>query len=188
MIDNLFSTYNLNDAMLTNSIREILNLNKIDLTEAEGERLYYSNYKGVINMFLILSLIVSTLFLLFHFTGNYPVQLCLFLAICFFISNIQYPIGRLLLKNPIFILNDGMLYYLEYNKWYDITEYCFSEEFTTKTNYSKSYCMRTKDNYEVFCENNWFFHSNEKFKRKVNSQRLTKMKVIKQKITNSKQV
>ena len=81
-----------------------------------------------------------------------------------------------------------MLYYLEYNKWYDITEYCFSEEFTTKTNYSKSYCMRTKDNYEVFCENNWFFHSNEKFKRKVNSQRLTKMKVIKQKITNSKQV
>lgn len=188
MIDNLFSTYNLNDAMLTNSIREILNLNKIDLTEAEGERLYYSKYKGVINVFLILSLIVSTLFLLFHFTGNYPVQLCLFLAICFFISNIQYPIGRLLLKNPIFILKDGMLYYLEYNKWYDITEYCFSEEFTTKTNYSKSYCMRTKDNYEVFCENNWFFHSNEKFKRKVNSQRLTKMKVIKQKITNSKQV
>ena len=173
--------------MLTNSIREILNLNKIDLSKVEGERLYYSKYKGVINVFLILSLIVSTLFLLFHFTGNYPVQLCLFLAICFFISNIQAPIGRLLLKNPIFILNDGMLYYLEYNKWYDITEYCFSEEFATKTNYSKSYCMRSKDKYEVFSENNWFFHSNEEFKQKVNHHRLTKMREIKKRrTTNSK--
>ena len=174
--------------MLKNSIKETINLNKIDLAKVEGERLYYSKFKCVINVFLMLSLIVSTLFLLFHFTGNYPVQLCLFLTICFFISNIQAPIARLLLKNPIFILKDGMLYYLEYNKWYDITEYCFSEEFATKTNFSKSYSMRSMDNYEVFCENNWFFHSNEKFKRKVNSQRLTKMKVIKQKITNSKQV
>lgn len=169
----------INDVMLTNSIREILNLNKIDLSKVEGERLYYSKYKSIINFFLISSLILSTVYLLFHFTENYPVQLCLFLAICFFISNIQAPIARLLLKNPIFILKDGMLYYLEYNKWYDINEYCFSEEFATKTNFSKSYCMRSKDNYEVFCENNWFFHSNEEFKQKVNHHRLTKMREIK---------
>jgi hypothetical protein len=143
--------------VLTNSLLEILNLNKIDLSKVEGERLYYSKYKSIISVVLISSLIVSTVFLLFSFTDNYTIRLCLFLAICFFTYNIQYPIGRLLLKNPIFILNDGMLYYLEYNKWYDITEYCFSEEFATKTNYSKSYCMISKNNNEVFCENNWFF-------------------------------
>lgn len=59
--------------MLKNSIKETINLNKIDLAKVEGERLYYSKFKCVINVFLILSLIVSTLFLLFHFTGNYPV-------------------------------------------------------------------------------------------------------------------
>ena len=68
-----------------------------------------------------------------------------------------------------------MLYYLEYNKWYDITEYCFSEEFATKTNYSKSYCMISKDNNEVFCKNNWFFYASEGFKRKVITQRSEKI-------------
>lgn len=162
--------------MLTNYLKEISALNKIDLNEVEGDRLYYSVYKNIISLIFSLCLIASSVCLIIMQIENNAIALLGFLTLLLFLYEIQKPIGRLMLKNPIFILHQGKLYYLEYNKWYDITEYQFSEEFITKYNWSQSYCMTGKGDYRVFAENNWYFHAPEDFKSKVKCQRLVKIK------------
>lgn len=161
--------------MLTNSLKEISALNKIDLNEVEGHRLYYSGYKNIISLIFSLCLIAFSVSLIIMQIDNNAIALFGIFTLLL-IDKVQKPIGRLMLKNPIFILQQGKLYYLEYNKWYDITEYKFSEEFITKNNWSQSYCMTGKDDYRVFAENNWYFHSSEDFKSKVKYQRLVKIK------------
>ncbi|MBC9812774.1 hypothetical protein H9Y05_09850 [Crocinitomicaceae bacterium CZZ-1] len=161
--------------MPSNYLKEISTLNKIDLKEIKGHRLYYSVYKSVISLIFSFVLIISSVFLIIMRIDNNAITLLGFLALLLFLYEIQYPIGRLMLKNPIFILDQGKLYYLEYNKWYDITEYQFSEEIITNHNLSQSYCMTDKNNYRIFAENNWFFHAPENFKSKVRYQRLIKI-------------
>lgn len=162
--------------MPTNYLQEISALNKIDLKETKGHRLYYSTYKSVISLIFNLVIIASSTYLIIMCIDNSAITLLGFLTLFLFLYEIQQPIGRLMLKKPIFILDQGKLYYLEYNKWYDITEYQFSEEFITKYNLSHSYCMTDRNNYRIFAKNNWFFHAPENFKSKVRYQRLIKIR------------
>lgn len=161
--------------MFVNPIKEIVALNKIDLEAVEGSRLYYSVYKNVLS--LIFNLILVAFFIYsIPLSDNILIKLLGPFFSLLFLYEAQKPIGRLMLKNPIFILNNGKLYYLKYDKWYDITEYKFSEEFDSRYNWSQSYCMTDRNNFRIFTENNWYFHVAENFKSKVHYQRLIKIR------------
>jgi len=91
--------------MINDSIREIIKLNKIDLQTVEGDRLYYSKTKSIFNLLITLILIHLQVYVFFSMpaTANYGAKVGLIFFFCVFVFTLQYPIGRLLLKNPIFI-------------------------------------------------------------------------------------
>lgn len=86
--------------MVSNYLQEISALNKIDLNGIKGHRLYYSVYKSVISLIFSIVLIafsVLIIIIIIMCIDNAAALLGCF-SLFFSIVEIQYPIGRLMLK------------------------------------------------------------------------------------------
>ena len=146
--------------MFLSHLYETSRLNGFDLHSYEGKRVYYNkdrNYISVIAKIACgISLMITAISM--HNSKNEATLGFIFLA-CFgellLLNSIFETIGRLLLKNPVFILKGEFLFYLRTNRSYDIREYTFADEYTGKHNHYATFCMFDKKGQRIIAEKNW---------------------------------
>ncbi len=146
---------------MRNPIKETLALNKIDLEEFKGVKVYCNKF--VSWYYVIIKIIISTFFTLVSFKNNnynsgffYVLNI---LSILILLS-LFYDYFGMKIKNPIFILSKSKLFYLRTNTWYDVLEYEFDDIIVGRNNYSLTFRMRDKNNEVIFLEDNFQFDSN----------------------------
>ncbi len=155
-------------------IQEVKRLNSIDLTAAKGKRLYYSKIKAWISISFHLAYVIFSIAMMFYFHHSSKSLVVLILSVVVGFLGITDPISRLMLKNPVFILYDGKLYYIKENTWFDITKFKFTDEMVGRNNLSQTYCMFDYRERRIFAENNWHLEDPEPFKSNVHYQQLIK--------------
>ena len=158
--------------MFFSHITETKRLNSLDLSGYAGKRCYYNKDRNYI--FLIVKTILVILFpvsCIFIGTDGKEAALgyIFLMAFCclLLIDSIFESIGRLLLKNPIFILKGELLFYLHTQKSYDIRNHSFSDEIRGKHNYYETFCMFDKNKKQIFAEKNWHLKDEEVFKSQI---------------------
>ncbi|MNJ83376.1 hypothetical protein D3C87_07940 [compost metagenome] len=156
--------------MFVSYIRKAKRLNRMNFDSFTGKRVYYCKVKNTI------SLVVKVLFLLGFVALNLftasknDLQILILLSILvglFLLDSIFESIGRLLLKNPVFVLKGEGLYYIHTNEWYDIRNYEFRDENIGKHNYYETYCMFDEKGTRILKEKNWHLKDEEVFKSHV---------------------
>ncbi len=162
--------------MFKNHIKDVLVLNKIDLNNVEGNRLFYSRTKNIISSIFWIFMVLTTLFLVVSQIENNALAFLWLLATLMFFYFLIEAISRVLLNNPILILKNDQLYYLETNQWYDITEYKFDDQYVTKYNFGLTYCMSDKNDKRIISIKNWYLNNPEDFKSLIHYNRLMKLK------------
>src|SRR5574343_96410 len=154
--------------MFMNPIKKVLVLNEIDLNYVEGNRLFFSKKKNIISSVFWLTTILIILFLVIFQIHNNALIFLGLLTILMSIYFLIEAIGRVLLKNPILILNNHQLYYLKSNQWYDITKCKFDDQYVSQYNFGLTYCMSDKDDTRIITIKNWYLKNPEDFKNLVN--------------------
>lgn len=160
------------NSIIKNYIRDIIILNKIDLSEVKGERLYINNYTAGFSAILYLLLIPCLIYLMFIEIGNDMIWVIYIILILVFSFSSTYYFSIALFKNPILILNEDKIYFHKTQKWYSITEYTFDDKHIGRANMNLTYCMVDKNGKFIFKLNNWFLKNEEAFKAKLESRKL----------------
>lgn len=144
--------------MLENFIKEAQELNKYDLANIEGYKLYYSRIKNILSLLIYLAFIGFGLFLIIIEKRNDDKLLGLF-AIVLFLYMLVKTIGNLLLKNPVIILTRDKIYHIKTNQWYSLYDYELSD-----SNY-RTLAFRRKNatGYNEFSESRWELSSDDEF-------------------------
>lgn len=162
--------------MFKNHIKDVLLLNKIDLINVGGNRLFYSKTKNIISSIFWLFLIFPPSYLFVSQINNNAWALLWLIATLMSIYSLFEAISRTLLNNPILILKHDKLYYLKTNQWYDITEFKFDDQYVTKFNFGLTYCMSDKNDRRIISIKNWYLKNPEDFKSLVKYNRILKLK------------
>jgi hypothetical protein len=105
-VKNLFHAF----AMFFDEINDTKRLNRIDLQDAKGKRLYYSKIKAWISISFHLAYVIFSIAMMFYFHDSSNILVVLIISVVVGFLGITDPISRLILKNPVFILYDGKLY------------------------------------------------------------------------------
>ncbi|MDD2984010.1 MAG: hypothetical protein PHQ74_11555 [Crocinitomicaceae bacterium] len=152
--------------MRINPFCKTTELNELDLANNPGIRFYYSKVKNWISIAIItlpLGFMIALMFLLteFYFT-------ILFVILSLILVSIQIShLCNILLKNPIFILDNTKLYYIHHNQWYDLNMHSFENEIFSKNNYYLTFCVRDENGKKLFSENNWVLNDEDRFYKAV---------------------
>jgi hypothetical protein len=162
--------------MFKNHIKDVLLLNKVDLINVEGNRLFYSRTKNIISSIFWLIMLFPPLYLFVNQINNNAWALLWLIATLMSIYSFFEAISRTFLNNPILILKHDKLYYLKTNQWYDITEFKFDDQYITKYNFGLTYCMSDKNDRRIISIKNWYLKNPEDFKSLVKYNRLLKLK------------
>jgi hypothetical protein len=152
--------------MIENYIKEALDLNKLDLEKIDGYKLYYSKIKSIISLLINTIMIGGGLFLFISDKRNGSALLGL-LFVLFFIFSSLAPIGRLILKNPVFILTSDKIYYIKTNQWYSLKEYDFDDALLGSASASVYLAFSKKNNKGnvEFKERHWHLESGDEFRK-----------------------
>lgn len=153
--------------MFKNHIREAVNFNKTIIHEQNGIKIYYDKYASYF------SLIVKILFLgLFIYEVPIARKSILQLSIFMFGSlalsyHITSSLGRIIIKRPIFILNNNQIYYLKTDTWYNVLDFEFIDKFIGKYNFLQTFCMVDKVGNELIREKNWHLKKEDYLKHLI---------------------
>lgn len=170
--------------MFLSHIRKSAKQNRLDLSSYRGKRVYYNKTRNYIS--LIIKIIVTIGFFVscisLRGTSKNEAELgYVFLTLfgCFLVlDSIFESIGRLQLKNPVFILKDENLFYIHTNKSYDIRNYHFIDERVGKYNFYETFCMLNKNKERIIAEKNWHLADEENFKSQLKyNRRMLSMEV-----------
>lgn len=158
--------------MFFSHITEARRLNRIDLSAYAGKRCYYNKVRNYISLiFKTIPIILFPVSCIFLGSGEKEAALGYLFLTAFFclllIDSIFENIGRLLLKNPVFILKGELLFYLHTQKSYDIRNHSFSDEMVGRHNYYETFCMFNKNKKRIFAEKNWHLKDEEVFKSQI---------------------
>jgi hypothetical protein len=161
--------------MFKNYIKEIQELNQIDLHTVKGTKLYYSKSKNTFNAIFFGLLVIVLLWSIIELiTFDYSV-IWFCLGALLFTYEFLKSLSKLLCKNPLLILSEGKLYYLKTQSWYSIENYIFEDKFYITSyswfNPSRTFYMEDKNQQEIFAINNWYLSDSDDFKRKLTYQR-----------------
>lgn len=151
--------------MLKNYIKETLDLNKIDLSNETGLRLYYSKTKGLLSaIFYGLMMAVSVSLIIIDIDHNAKVLIYIG-GLLLFTYAAQEALSRVFFKNPVLILSENKLYYIKTQQWYNLAEYKFEDKHIGGINLNLTFCMEDKKQKRTFALNNWHLDNPEDFKR-----------------------
>lgn len=145
-------------------------LNRINFDSFTGKRVYYSKIKNTISLVVKSLFLIGFIILSISITNKDQLQILFLSSILvglFVLDSIFKSIGKLLLKSPVFILKGEELYYIHTNKWYDIRNYEFRDEYIGKHNYYATYCMFDENRARILEEKNWHLKDEEVFKSHV---------------------
>lgn len=148
--------------MLKNHIRENLNLNKIQLEKHAGIKVYYRKWGQYLNLALLLGFLFFFSIMLKELIKSYT-SFYFLLLYAFFVYNLTEIIGRIILKNPIFILEGNRIYYLKTNCWYEVSEYKFEDKMDKRS----LFCMLDRKGKIIFSENNRFLENTDRLKNQI---------------------
>lgn len=166
--------------MFLSYINEANRLNRLDLESFAGKRMYYSKIKNSLSIALktlfLVGFIALNAFIAFGDQLQFLILLSI-LADLFLLDSIVESIGKLLLKNPVFILKGEKLYYIHTNEWYDIRNYHFSDEYFGRHNYYATYCMFDQNKTCILREKNWHLKDEEVFKSHIKYNQLVLQKI-----------
>ena len=103
----------------------------------------------------------SLCILIFSFYGFFVLEgsLFRFLYVLFIVYLLHREIEllkRLMLKNPIFIVDKTRLYYIKTNKWYDLNRHTFENRTKSRYDWDRTFCVIDPMEYEVITESNWY--------------------------------
>jgi hypothetical protein len=162
--------------MLNNYIKEAISLNKIDLGNINGVKLYYSKTKCLISSLVCLLLMIGCFSQIIANIKDNPTVMIFIALLLFFTYELQETFSKVLYKNPVLILSNDKLYYIKTQKWYDLVDYKFEDKYRGRLNFQLTYYMEDKNENNIFQINNWNLDNYEEFKLKL---RYNKKKALK---------
>lgn len=147
---------------------EIREYNNRKTEKLSGIRFYYSKTKTGVSV-AILTLFVL-LFIWVILIENLGEGLVVFIIIInlFLLYTIYGMVGMIMLKQPLFILDDTKLYYLKTNQWYDLDTHIFENKIRGRHNYYLTFCVKDKIGNEILSENNWFLNDEDRLISAIN--------------------
>ncbi len=165
--------------MFISYINESRRLNRLNFDSFPGKRVYYSKIKNSLSIVVKIAFLTIFVTSVVYISKTDQVQYLTLLGVpvgLFLLNSIFQSIGRLLLKNPVFILKGESLYYIYTNEWYDIRNYHFSDEYIGRHNYYATYCMVDQNKTHILREKNWHLKDEEVFKSHVKYNQLILLK------------
>ena len=150
--------------MLENYIGEAIKLNRIQLDSFKGIQVFY---KKSIHWFSLAGWVALIILLLVALKKNSNSFVFFCLPLVYVLYNLTETIGRLLIKKPVFIIEENNIYYLKTNTWYNIANYQFQERSTGRINLFLTYCMIDRKGKAIFSEKNWWLEDTEKLKDQI---------------------
>jgi hypothetical protein len=153
--------------MFNNYIKEAISLNKLDLSNEIGVKLYYSRTKCLISTLVYLLLIIFCFSEIITNIKDNPTVMIFICLLLLFTYAMQEAFSKVLYKNPILILSKSKIFYLKTQKWYDISEHKFGDKYIGKGNFQLTFCMEDKNEKYIFQINNWHLDDHEYFKAKL---------------------
>lgn len=166
--------------MFLSYINEAKRLNRLGFESLTGKRMYYSKITNSLSLVLKTFFLVGFVALNGFIAFGDQLQFLILLSIpvdLLLLNSIFESIGKLLLKNPVFILKGEKLYYIHTNEWYDIRNYYFSDEYVGRHNYYATYCMFDQNKTCILREKNWHLKNEEVFKSHVKYNQLVLQKI-----------
>lgn len=152
--------------MKINPILRTKELNKLDLTNHPGIRFYYSKTKNWISI-AFLTVFAGFFIGLIFFTDELFLKILCLVSSLFLILFQFTHFNNILLKHPIFILDNTKLYYIHTNQWYDLDMHSFNNEIVGKNNYYLTFTVKDENGKQVLSENNWVLHDEDRFYKAV---------------------
>jgi len=89
----------------------------------------------------------------------------------------QEAFSIVIIRNPVFILQDDRIYYLKTKKWYELANYNFENKHIGKVNLHLTFCMLDLNKKIIFSENNWLIKNVSNFKDIVKYRRANTMRL-----------
>ena len=163
--------------MLNNYIKEAISLNKIDLGNVNGEKLYYSKPKCLISSLVCILLMLGCFSQIIANIKDNPTVMIFITLFLFFTYELQDAFSKVLYKNPVLILSNDKLYYIKTQKWYDLKKYKFEDRYLGRFNPSLTFCMEDEKQKNIFKINNWILDNYEEFKLKLKYNRKMSLKM-----------
>ena len=144
--------------MRINPFRKTREVNDRDLTDYPGLRFYYSKPKTWISFTFIVILFLLILYqfcdLLIEKEEPYYILIVVLLLI-YIVTQSLGLLSKILLKNPIFILDKTRIYYLKTDQWYDLKDHTFKNSIEDSHNYYLTLYVTDSSGKTVIVENNW---------------------------------
>jgi hypothetical protein len=163
--------------MFENHIKEAKILNAIVIDKENGKEIFYNKIANYISLVFKILVILSSLYLIvLYYERSIFYSIFFLFTTSLLVDDLIETISRIIIKNPIFILKDNYLYYLKTNKWYNVLEYDFVDEFVGKSNYLQTFCMYDKEGNNVFKEKNWHLKNEDNLKYLIGYVKLIKCK------------
>lgn len=163
--------------MFENHIKEAKILNAISIDKGNGKEIYYDKIANYTSLVFKILVVFGLLYLIVIFFERSIFYSIFFLFTTFLLAeDLIETISRIIIENPIFVLKDNYLYYLKTNKWYNVLEYDFVDEFVGKSNFLQTFCMYDKEGHDVFKEKNWHLKNEDNLKYLIAYVKLKKCK------------
>lgn len=151
--------------MNINPLKSSKKFNNRDLTDFPGLRFYYSKPKSWISFTFTVMLFLFVLYLFFNLLSEkeelFHIFIVLILLIYIVIQGFGF-LSKILLKNPIFILDKTRIYYLKTDQWYDLEDHTFTNSIEGSHNYYLTLYVTDSNGKRVIVEKNWLLSDEDR--------------------------